>query len=331
MYPDQKILIIRFSSLGDIVLATSPLRTVRLSNPNAKITFLTLDTYAPLLEYHPDIDQLLAIEKGWSIKQLWDFSKHLASKDYDLIYDFHNSIRSNLVMFHSKCPIYQLKKPRLKRAALFYFHKNYFKKSFSTIRMYHDYLGDIWDRETLPNTKLVVSMHENSNAKKLLGSFGVGDDYIVAVPGAAWSQKQWSAEKYAQLFDELKFPAVIIGSKSDTICFRVDELSKNTVNLAGETSIRDAMAIISNAKHVIGSDTGFIHAAEALEKNATMILGPTSRETGGGVYLPESKMIETDVWCRPCSQNGSFPCYRKQQYCIESIRVEDVLQSMPLG
>ena len=63
----QRILVIRFSSLGDVVLSTSPLNTIRNSNPYAKITFLTLSTYAPILENHPDIDRLLTIEKSWSI------------------------------------------------------------------------------------------------------------------------------------------------------------------------------------------------------------------------------------------------------------------------
>ena len=65
---DQKILVIRFSSIGDIVLATSALRTIRSSYPKAQITFLTLDEYAPLLEYHPDIDFLLSINRRSNIK-----------------------------------------------------------------------------------------------------------------------------------------------------------------------------------------------------------------------------------------------------------------------
>ena len=156
----QRILVIRFSSLGDVVLSTSPLNTIRKSNPYAKITFLTLSTYAPILENHPDIDRLLTIEKSWSLKQLWNFSKYISKKIIDIIYDLHNSIRSNLVMLRSRSRVYQLKKPRMKRAALFYFHKNYFDKSFSTLRMYHENLGEIYDENDLPPTKLILMNHE---------------------------------------------------------------------------------------------------------------------------------------------------------------------------
>ena len=90
------------------------------------------------------------------------------------------------------------------------------------------------------------------------------------------------------------------------------------------------MAIIANAKYIIGSDTGLVHAAEALNKFVYMILGPTSKETGAGLQLSKSKIIEKDIWCRPCSQNGSFPCYRREQYCMNSIEVQDILYSMKI-
>ena len=82
---------------------------------------------------------------------------------------------------------------------------------------------------------------------------------------------------------------------------------------------------------MIGSDTGLTHAAEALGKQVYMILGPTSPETGAGVNLPGSANIETDVWCRPCSQNGKLPCYRKTQVCMDSIMPNDVIQSVLPG
>ena len=85
---------------------------------------------------------------------------------------------------------------------------------------------------------------------------------------------------------------------------------------------------MANSRRVIGSDTGLVHAAEALGVDVTMIMGPTSTETGAGVSLPNSNNIEIDLWCRPCSQNGSVPCYREKQYCMESIEPNEVLKSL---
>ena len=118
---------------------------------------------------------------------------------------------------------------------------------------------------------------------------------------------------------KINLPAVLIGSKKDIICNEIEFGYKKAVNLAGQTDIRLAVSIISNANKVIGSDTGLIHAAEALGKNVVMIMGPTSKETGGGTIRKKSIVIEKDIFCRPCSQNGKFPCYRSNQECMESI------------
>ena len=84
---DQKILVIRFSSIGDIILATSPLKTIRAAYPEAQITFLTLDVFSPLLEFHPDIDALVTLSKKASFFELYSFRKYLKSKSYNMIFD----------------------------------------------------------------------------------------------------------------------------------------------------------------------------------------------------------------------------------------------------
>jgi len=204
---DQKILVIRFSSIGDIVLATSPLKTIRRAYPDAQITFLTLDTFAPLLEYHPDIDALVSISKRMSLIELWGFADHIRRKQYRNIFDLHNSIRSNLVTLRSSSPVYQLKKPRWNRFLLFYFHHNEFGSDFSTLKMYHEHLGSIWnENDDLPATLLKVSNYEQKMARDMLLDKNIFDEFIAVVPGAAWTQKQWPAEKYIETLNQLGFP-----------------------------------------------------------------------------------------------------------------------------
>ncbi|MBI90137.1 MAG: hypothetical protein CMG60_08635 [Candidatus Marinimicrobia bacterium] len=328
----EKILIVRFSSIGDIVLATSPLRTIRTLYPNAQISFLTLEKFAPLLEFHPDIDCLLSINHKASMKYIWEYGKYIVKNKYDIIYDLHNSIRSNMIISQSrKSIIHQLKKPRLKRALLFYLHTNLFEKGFNTRFMYHQYLGiNLNENRTIPETYLSVSQFEKQKAKQRLLRSGIIDNYIVVIPGAAWHQKQWEAKKYVKTLNEIGMPSVLVGSKMDIICDEIGNNLDNAINISGKTDIREALAIIANAKYVLGSDTGLVHAAEAMKKKVTIILGPTSSETGADVIHPDSKLVEKDIWCRPCSQNGSSPCYRKKQYCMDNIEPEDVLRQMQI-
>ena len=112
---DQKILIVRFSSIGDIVQSTSPLRTIRNAFPDSSITFLTLSTYAPLLEMHPDIDSLLSINRKQSFKKLLEMRNYLDNKRFQFVYDLHNSIRSNVLTYRISKKIYRLKRGFFRR------------------------------------------------------------------------------------------------------------------------------------------------------------------------------------------------------------------------
>ncbi|MBT3179756.1 MAG: glycosyltransferase family 9 protein [Candidatus Marinimicrobia bacterium] len=325
---DQKILIIRFSAIGDIILATSPLKTIRNAFPKAQITFLTSAHFAPLLEYHPDIDRLIPFGVNSSALDLWGFAKYIIKQNYSHIFDLHNSLRSNIITSRTNSPIHQLKKPRWNRFMLFRFHVNKFSTDFSTLKMYHEHLGDIWKiGEDIPKTYLKVSQNEKKYALETMNE----KEFMSIVPGAAWHQKQWSAEKYVELINQIGKPVVILGSKKDKICFKIANKTPLAKNLAGKTSLRQALAILSNSYHVIGSDTGLTHAAEALDISVSMILGPTSQETGAAAHLSKSNIIESNLWCRPCSQNGKRPCYRKTQLCMESISVSDVIQTLPNG
>ena len=329
----HSILVIRFSSIGDIILATSPLRTIRQAYPESHITFLTLSDYSPILEYHPDLDAVLTMRRTSSIRYHWRFSGLIKEKNFDLIFDLHSSLRSRFILANYESQIERLKKPRWNRFLLFQFHYNQFNDDFSVPVMYHHSLGSLWvEGNMVPKTLLKISKQEAKWAESILKYNSVTGPYVVIVPGAAWKQKQWSVDKYAKLCKSIKnnfgLDSVVIGTKKDRICFEIAEKVPEVVNLASKTSIRESMALISGAKRVVGSDTGLAHASEALGIKVTMILGPTSKETGATTILKDSVCIESkDTWCRPCSQNGSSACYRSSQFCMDSIKTEEVHNS----
>ena len=212
---------------------------------------------------------------------------------------------------------------------LFYAYQNFFEKSFSHIKMYHSLLGK---KDSFPKTKLYLSEKEIEDTKIYLSENNIGNNFITIVPGAAWSQKQWSIDNYNNLMTRLikafNSKIVILGSTNDVICDQILK-SENIINLKDRTTLRMAIGILKFSKHTIGSDTGLLHISEAMNTPVTMILGPTSQETGASVVLENSILIENkDLWCRPCSQNGSRPCYRKEQYCMSEIDSEKVFNSI---
>ena len=127
------------------------------------------------------------------------------------------------------------------------------------------------------------------------------------------------------IINKLGLSIIIIGSGNDRICSEITKKkSTQILDLHGKLDIRKSLAIISLGEMTIGSDTGMVHASEALGVPVAMIMGPTNVQTGGGISLDSSVVIEKDIWCRPCSQNGKRPCYRSHQYCMTEISTEDV-------
>ena len=326
----KKILIIRMSSIGDIVLATSFLKSVKQKYPDGEIHFLIKKEFSELVKNHPSIDKLISFDKKLGFRELFRMGKFLRNNNYDIIFDIHSVFRTRILsLFLRKNLFKQIRKPRLRRFLLFYGYQNFFEKSFSHIKMYHTLLNQ---DKTFPPTNLFIEDKEKNETKKFLLKNNIGDNYIAVVPGAAWSQKQWSIDNYnnlmTRLIESFNSKIVILGATNDIIC---DQIIKDDriVNLKDKTSLRMAMGIVKYAQHTLGSDTGLLHISEAMGTPVTVILGPTSRETGARVTLSNSKVIENkDLWCRPCSQNGSRPCYRKEQYCMSKINSEKVFDNV---
>jgi len=228
-----------------------------------------------------------------------------------------------------------LPKPRWKRFNLFMFHQNYFSPDFSVRSWLHEPLNDLLPRRyKMGETKLFVSDLEKEDGINILQSYGLKGDYFVLTPGAAWVQKRWPAHYYSIIIDKVKekfgLNAVLIGGVNDINCELITSNATNSaIDVHGKTNLRESLAIVSQAKFILGNDTGFLHAGESLGISAITILGPTSRETGAGVFLDRSYVIENkNLWCRPCSQNGSLPCYRKEQYCMTQIHPEHIMNQI---
>jgi len=321
----KRILTIKFSSIGDIVLTTSPLQSLKKIFPSAEIDFLTLNDYSSILEGNKYIDRIIPFDRNSGLIQLIKTGNWISKSPYDLVIDFHSSLRSKIIRFWIRnIPIIYLKKPRWKRFLLFRFRRNYFTSDFTQLKLLHKPISKWMSSNKYPLPKLFISEIEKKQVGTYLKEMGVQKPYITIIPGAAWSQKRWLVANYCKLLNDLKnhgnINFVILGGKADDICSEIEKCDSTFINLKGKTSLRESMAIMANSKFVIGADTGLVHAAEALGKRVVSIIGPTSRETGAGVNRNDSILIENNnIWCRPCSQTGKRKCYRDEQYCMTSI------------
>ena len=213
----KKILIIRMSSIGDIVLSTSFLQSVKTKFPDSQIDFLIKSEFADIMRHHPLIDDLIAFKKKTGFKGLIELGKTLRRNDYDMVYDIHSVFRTRVLSFFLRKKFFkQIKKPRLRRFLLFYGYQNFFEKSFSHIKMYHSLLEKT---DSFPETELHLSNKEIQETKFFLLNNNISKNYITIVPGAAWSQKQWSIENYnnlmTRLIDSFDATILILGATND--------------------------------------------------------------------------------------------------------------------
>jgi len=325
-------MVIRFSSIGDIILSIPVIQAIQQTHTDLSVDYLVHERFSPLVRhFDPPPRKVISFPPAVGAAELPAFARSLATADYGLVIDLHNSLRSKVVRRYfptAEVRVYQ--KPRFKRWLLFYLWLNRFDPEFSVVDEYLRYAGCLLP-EGEPRPRL---SYDTDTAVEICQRFGLVQGHLVCVPGAAWPQKSWLRERYIELFNQVLAdpPAqlVFLGDSQDTIC---DDIAAGlepgrAVNLKGMTTLEEALAVLSRSQLVIGSDTGLLHAAEALDIPVVMILGPTSRETGARTHHPDSHVHEVELWCRPCSQNGRRRCYRSRQYCLTGISVEQVAESV---
>ncbi|MCK4577756.1 MAG: glycosyltransferase family 9 protein, partial [Candidatus Marinimicrobia bacterium] len=299
----DRALVIRFSSIGDIILSTPVVKALKAKHPELHIDYLVHEKYAPLVDcFDPAPDCTVKFPASIMTGDLPAFSRELAKTPYDLVVDLHDSLRSKVVRkFLRQAQLAIYRKPRLKRWLLFNLHINRYGPDFDVVREYLRYSGldDVVD-DPAPALKV-----DHDEAERTLQLFGLEGPYLVCVPGAAWPQKSWPTDKYVKALKRISeignFTIVLIGGPADDL---IDTMTdglpgKNIMNLKGQTSLAEALHILSRARLTLGSDTGLVHASEALGVPVVLLLGPTSRETGAACHHPDSQTIEVPLWCRP--------------------------------
>ncbi len=323
-----RVLVIRFSSMGDIILTAPVINALRQTYPDITIDYLVHEQFQTLVShFDPPPQRVIPFPATVKAAQLPAYARKLAQGDYDLVLDLHDSIRSKLLRrFFPGAQLRVYRKPRLRRWLLFNLWINRFGPDFSVVSEYLRYAGlDLPAPERRPRMSLGAD-----DTTEVLRRYGLEPGYLACVPGAAWPQKSWLKERYIELLDQrlASHPGrvVLLGGPRDTICDEIaDSLAGARItNLKGQTGLADALSLLSRSRGVVGSDTGLVHAAEALGVPVVMILGPTSRETGAHTHDPASQVHEVSLWCRPCSQNGRRACYRRERYCLTGTTVDQV-------
>ncbi|MFH1223073.1 MAG: glycosyltransferase family 9 protein [Pseudomonadota bacterium] len=333
----MRILIIRFSSLGDITMATAMPRVLRKKFPDAEIDFATAEEFKDVIEWNPYLDKKMYLSRGGGIGELFRVLREIKSNKYDVIIDAHRSIRSTIIcMLTPSVKKLYLNKRTLQRLLLIYLKLNVFKRIELQIVEYIKplkRLGVFYDGK---GTEIFIPADVKERVKKamLVKIKNFGQKKLVGfVPSAHWPGKRWSVDNFKDLAGlitkELGADIIIVGGKKDTFCADIARSYDNVHSFAGEFGIAESAAALSMCELVVANDTGMMHVAEAVEVDVVSIMGPTSYEFGCYPHRPKSRVVEIDMWCRPCSKNGQGVCIRSgKRPCLNDVTPEMVLDKV---
>jgi ADP-heptose:LPS heptosyltransferase len=313
----SKFLIIRFSSIGDIVLTTPVMRCLKQQVPDAEVHFLTKENYGNLVAHNPYIDKIQVLGNSWDL-----LIHQLHEEQYDYVIDLHNNIRTLRI------------KKALKNAKHFSFNKLNIRKWLLTalkintlpdIHIVDRYLATLKHFNVVNDGKgLDYFYPEKDKIKDTDLPISHIHGYVGVVIGAALNTKKLPVHKLKELCAAIPFPVVLLGGTEDKIngqeIASVDPIK--IYNSCGKYRLHESADLVRRAKIIVTHDTGLMHIAAAFKKPVISVWGNTVPSFGMGPYYGNENVVNEisevkHLFCRPCSKIGYNKCPLKHFKCME--------------
>jgi heptosyltransferase-2 len=330
----MKLLVIRFGSLGDLVLMTPLLKALCEGFPDGELHLACKEQYGSLFAHGSCIDRVITLSGGGTT-ELFELRSRLAKERYDVIIDAHNVLRSNLIYHSLRAPQkIQIRKDHLKKYLLIKRKKNVFKRPVPRTEAYLDLARSLGLAPHDSSTELKIPDYASLASREMIGKAGFGQKNLAAVaPGTRWETKRWPETYYARLIGRLTangIGTVIVGGMDETdLCARIARKSASRpLDLTGKLSIIETAAVLRECSVLVTNDSAPLHIAEAVGTPVVAIFGPTVKEFGYFPGLEASIALEIGLACRPCSRNGSSPCPLGTKECLTAISPERVIQAV---
>lgn len=320
-----KFLIIRFSSIGDIVLTSPVVRCLKQQVPEAEIHFLVKDKFQSVVAHNPYIDKIHVLAHSWEL-----MIEELKTESYDYIIDLHHNVKTLRVKKALKVKAFSFYKLNIQKYLLTAFKINLLPKTHIVDR-YLKTVESFGVKNDGQGLDYFIAEEEQTKLKDIPASHQAG--YIACVIGAAHNTKKWPVHKWKQFCTEIKHPVILLGGPEDREAAEaiaaVDDIK--VYNACGKFSLNESADLVRKAKLVITHDTGLMHIAAAFKKPIISIWGNTVPAFGmtpyfGAAMVPDVIMQVHKLWCRPCSKIGYNKCPFGHFKCMEKIAVEDLLQ-----
>lgn len=313
MISKPKILIIRLSSIGDIVLTTPVIRAIS-QQLDVEVHFLSKPAFFRVLVHNPYIDVLHSYEDRESLKEI----------DFEAVIDLHHNLKTYFLKRTLKGKHSSFFKLNIEKWLLTTFKINLLPNKHIVDRYFEaaSFLGVKNDGKGLdyfipPDTKLPPLYSELKN-----------NAYIAFVIGGQHATKILPAHKVIEVLSKIPFPFVLVGGPEDKQ--RGEEIIASLdrgINACGSLSLDQSALLAKNARLVITNDTGMMHISAAFSKDIISVWGNTAPAFGMHPYLAKegSTMVENaNLWCRPCSKIGYKKCPLGHFKCMNDIDTNEI-------
>lgn len=320
-----KFLIIRFSSIGDIVLTTPVIRCLKQQVPDAEVHFLTKSSFLPVVQHNPYIDKIHLLAHSWEL-----MIEELKSENYDYIIDLHHNTKTLRV------------KSALKKKSFSFYKLNIEKYIYTSIKLnilpkvhivdrYLKTVESFGVKNDGAGLDYFISKEEETKREDIPASHSAG--FVACVIGAALGTKHWPVHKWKEFCLQLNHPVILLGGPEDVTAGNeiaaVDDIK--VYNACGKFKLNESADLVRKAKLVVTNDTGLMHIAAAYKKPIISLWGNTVPSFGMTPYygvsmVPHTMVQVNKLWCRPCSKIGYKKCPLGHFKCMEKIEVEQVIQ-----
>lgn len=309
----NKILIIRLSSLGDVLLTTPVIRALKKKYPSSEIDFIVKQNYRDAVRLNPNVSETI----NYSDDEC--FFPKLKEKKYDFVVDLQNNFHSRRIVSVLKVPFVYFKKPTLKKFLLVHFKINLLKDYKQIPARYAESVNGL----ELDNEGLDLFLPEEIKADI------PGNGKTIGIcPGAKHFTKRWLPEYFIELGNALTasgYTIAILGGKDDSeICHTASASIKNSINLCNNDNLFKIAANMSKCKLIICNDSGLMHLAAAMKVPVAALFGSSVKEFGFTPYFPsnvsKNLILENNsVSCRPCSHVGKERCPKHHFKCMKDL------------
>lgn len=321
-----KFLIIRFSSIGDIVLTTPVIRCLKKQHPNAEVHFLTKTVFATIVENNPYIDKLHLLASSWET-----MIHMLKIEKFDYIIDLHNNLRTFRIKKALRIKSYSFNKLNIQKWIYTNLKWN-MMPDVHIVDRYMETVNSFSVENDLEGLDYFIPQKDEVALKDIPTAQHAG--YIGLVIGAVHGTKKLPVDKLKKLCTDLKHPVILIGGKEDAeIGNQIASVDPVKIyNACGKFNLNESADLVRKAKLIITHDTGLMHIAAAFKKSIISVWGNTVPEFGmypyyGSAMIQNIKIENKELSCRPCSKIGYKKCPKGHFNCMNKLSVDKIIDT----